>query len=160
MPAHQSDSAVQRTAELAIVEALAEQLGVVLNAGGSVTLSGGARIQVDAVSEDRKIVVEAYARQGQLKGGQRKKIAQDVLKLTLLRKEPAFADARPIIVFASTEARSSITGWVQHAADVFGVELHVVDIDTSLRARILATQEAQKMVNVDLATAADDLTMT
>jgi hypothetical protein len=62
-------------------------------------------------------------------------------------------------VFASEEARSSITGWVKRAADVFGVELHVVDIAPELREEILATQEAQKMVNVELRTAADDLTI-
>lgn len=63
------------------------------------------------------------------------------------------------VVFASEDARSSITGWVRRAADVFGVELHVVDIAPELREEILATQEAQKMVNVELPTAADDLTI-
>lgn len=159
MTTHQSDSAVQRDAEHAIIDALAAQLGVVLVGGGALSLSGGVRIQLDARSEDGKFAVEAYARQGTLKGGQLKKIAQDVLKLALLRSEPDHADVRPIIVFASEEARASITGWVKCAADVFGVELHVVDIDPSLRAEILATQEAQKMVNVELPTTADDLTI-
>ncbi|OFS14467.1 hypothetical protein HMPREF3086_14805 [Dietzia sp. HMSC21D01] len=117
------------------------------------------RIQLDARSEDGKFAVEAYARQGRLKGGQRKKIAQDVLKLALLRSEPGYRDVRPIIVFASEEARSSITGWVKHAASVFGVELHVVDIDPGLRNAILATQRRQRMVNADLAAVADDLTI-
>ena len=158
-PGHQSDSAVQRDAERAIVGALAAKLGVALVGGGTLSLSGGVRIQLDARSEDGKFAVEAYARQGTLKGGQLKKIAQDVLKLALLRQEPDHAEVRPIIVFASEEARSSITGWVKRAADVFGVELHVVDIDPGLRAQILATQSAQRMVNIDLASAADDLTV-
>ena len=64
---------------------------------------------------------------------------------------------RPIIVFASEEARSSITGWVKRAAEVFDVELHVVDIDPELRAEIV-TQELQKMVNVPLPSVADDIT--
>ena len=156
---HQSDSAVQREAEIAIIDALAAKLGVVLVGGGTLSLSGGVRIQLDARSEDGKFAVEAYARQGRLKGGQLKKIAQDVLKLALLRREPDHADVRPIIVFASDEARSSITGWVKRAADVFGVELHVVDIDPDLRATIVATQDQQKMVNVALPAAADDLTI-
>ena len=66
---------------------------------------------------------------------------------------------RPIIVFASEEARSSITGWVKHAAGVFGVELHVVDIDPGLRDAILETQRRQRMVNVDISAVADDLTL-
>lgn len=159
MPIHQSDSAVQRDAESAIIDALAAKLGVVLACGGTLSLSGGVRIQLDAWSADGKFAVEAYARQGTLKGGQLKKIAQDVLKLALLRHEPDRAEVRPIIVFASEEARSSITGWVKRAADVFGVELHVVDIDPELRAKIVATQDLQKMVNVSLPDAADDLTI-
>lgn len=159
MTTHQSDSAVQRDAERAIVDALSAELGVVLLPAGTLSLSGGVRIQLDARSEDGKFAVEAYARQGTLKGGQLKKIAQDVLKLALLRQEPDYVDVRPIIVFASEEARSSITGWVKRAADVFGVELHVVDIDPDLRATIVATQDQQKMVNVALPAAADDLAM-
>lgn len=81
-----------------------------------------------------------------------------MLKLALLRREPDFAEVRPIIVFASEEARSSITGWVKRAAEVFDVELHVVDIDPELRAEIVATQELQKMVNVPLPSVADDIT--
>ena len=156
---HQSDSAVQRDAETAIIDALAAKIGVVLVNGGTLTLSGGARIKLDARSEDGRFAVEAYARQGTLKGGQLKKIAQDVLKLALLRREPGYADVRPIVVFASEEARSSITGWVNRAAEVFGVEFHVVDIDPGLRDAIVATQGRQKMVNVDLSAAADDLTI-
>ena len=128
---HQSDSAVQRDAETAIIDALAAKIGVVLVNGGTLTLSGGVRIKLGARSEDGRFAVEAYARQGTLKGGQLKKIAQDVLKLALLRREPGYADVRPIVVFASEEARSSITGWVNRAAEVFGVEFHVVDIDTA-----------------------------
>lgn len=157
MSPHQSDSAVQRDAEHAIVQRLSKELGVVLEGGETIALSGGAQIRVDAQSDDAKIVVEAYARQGRLKGGQLKKIAQDVLKLALLRREPGFADVRPIIVFASEDARASVTGWVEHAADVFGVEMHVVEIDSRLRETILSTQEAQKMVNVELPTVVDDL---
>ncbi|TCW20603.1 hypothetical protein [Dietzia cinnamea] len=159
MAPRQSDSAVQRDAEIAIVDALATKLKVALVRGGSLTLSGGVRIHLDARSEDGKFAVEAYARQGRLKGGQLKKIAQDVLKLALLRSEPDYSDVRPIIVFASEEARSSITGWVKHAASAFGVELHVVDIDPGLRHAILATQRRQRMVNVDLTAVADDLTI-
>ncbi|MBB0992345.1 hypothetical protein G6009_13185 [Dietzia sp. SLG510A3-30A2] len=159
MSPHQSDSAVQREAETAIIAALAAKLGVDLVGGGILQLSGGVRISLDARSEDGKVAVEAYARQGTLKGGQLKKIAQDVLKLALLRREPGYTDVRPIIVFASEEARSSITGWVKHAAGVFGVELHVVDIDPGLREAIVATQLRQKMVNVEMSAAADDLTI-
>lgn len=159
MTSHQSDSAVQQGAERAILDALAVELGVDLPSAGPLSLSGGVRIQLDAMTEDKTVAVEAYARQGKLKGGQLKKIAQDVLKLALLRREEPYADTRLIIVFASEEARSSITGWLKHAAEVFEVELHVVELHPGLRADIEAVQQKQKMVNVPLAEAADDLTI-
>ncbi len=159
MTRHQSDSAVQRNAERAIIDALAAELGAVLVPGGRLSLTGGGEIRLDARSEDGKFAVEAFARQGTLKSGQLKKIATDVLKLAFLQREPDYVDVRPIIVFASEDARSSVTGWVKRAADAFGVELHVVDIDPGLRAEIVATQEAQRMVNVDLPEVADDLTL-
>lgn len=154
---HQSDSSVQRGAEGAIVDALGALLGVALNPGGALKLSGGVSIQLDARSADGQIAVEAYARQGRLKGAQLKKIAQDVLKLALLRTEPGLEEVRTIIVFASEEALRSVTGWVKRAAEVFGVELIVVEIDSKLREMILATQERQKMVNVALDEAVGDI---
>lgn len=101
------------------------------------------------------IVVEAYARQGRLKGSQPKKIAQDVLKLALLKREPGWERTRAIIAFASHEARDSISGWLALAAAEFGVELFVVGISEELRMRILDTQRRQVMVNANLP--ADDL---
>lgn len=146
--AHVSDSAVQRGAEGAIIAALADKIKVPLVPGGYVTLDVGVKIQLDARSDDGKVLVEAYARQGKLKGGQLKKVAQDVLKLAWIRQDPAFADARGIVVFASEEALMSVTGWMRQAAKEFGVEMCDVSIDDELRSQIVEAQERQKMVNV------------
>lgn len=108
---HLSDSAVQRNAEGAIVQALAKRLGFegALKAK-RVAVLGGGYVQLDACSEDDRILVEAYVRQGKLKGAQIKKISQDILKLALLKRDPQLRDSRAIAVFASVEARDSITG--------------------------------------------------
>lgn len=98
--------------------------------------------------------MEAYARQGSLKGAQLKKIGQDILKLALLQLEATFAGTRAIIAFASDEARDSVRGWLRRAADAFGVELLVVPISKDLRNEILSAQSRQTMVNID-ATLAD-----
>lgn len=156
---HQSDSAVQREAEKAIVHALAARLNVPLKPGGTLQVGDGVNVRLDAVSEDGQVAVEAYARQGVLKGGQLKKIAQDVLKFALLRRLPGFQSARLIVVFASEEARDSITGWVRHAAEEFDVELEVVEISNEVRERIVAAQDRQKMVNIPVADAVGDLTI-
>lgn len=152
---HQSDSHTQREAEEEILAGLAASLGVVLAKPERVALSGGVFVEVDAATSDMGVVVEAYARQGRLKGAQPKKIAQDVLKLALLKREPGWERTRTIIAFASHEARNSISGWLARAAAEFGVELFVVEVSEELRARILDAQRRQVMANADLL--ADDL---
>ena len=159
---HLSDSAVQRNAEGAIVEALAAQLGF----EGAlkpkrVTVLGGSFVQLDACSDDESILVEAYARQGKLRGAQIKKISQDILKLALLKRDPRLSDSRAIAVFASEEARGSITGWIRSAAEQFGIELVVVDIPDTLRDEIKSAQARQVMVNVEIPMEdiADDVTL-
>jgi hypothetical protein len=101
------------------------------------------------------VVVEAYARQGRLKGAQPKKIAQDILKLALFKRVPGREGTRAVIAFASPEAHRSITGWLQHAADSFGVEFVVVEITDQTRTAIRAAQDRQIMANNDVV--ADDV---
>lgn len=74
---HISDSAIQRCAESIIRDRLAERLGVPL-AARTIKLAAGAPVQVDAASPDGKVLAE-FARQGELKGGQQKKVAIDQL---------------------------------------------------------------------------------
>jgi hypothetical protein len=81
---------VQRQAEVDIVTALAADQSLKLNSKpGRVTLRGGVWVEVDARSDNGSVFVEAYARQGELKGAQLKKIGQDILKLALLSQKTA-----------------------------------------------------------------------
>ena len=136
----------------------AEDLSLVTKPG-RVTLTGDVWVEVDARSDNGSVFVEAYARQGSLKGAQLKKIGQDVLKLALLKREADYTDTRAIIAFASQEARDSIKGWLRRAAEAFEVELRVVSISDELREEIPAAQSRQVMVNIDatLADVADDV---
>ena len=153
---HLSSSRVQTDAEIEIVQALGQARGTVLQRKPEkIHLAGGVNVEVDAASSDGRTVVEAYARQGALHGAQLKKIAQDILKLALIKKEPGKESTEAIIAFASQEARDSIRGWVQQAAEAFGVELTVVTISPQLRDAILAVQKRQVMVNLDYV--ADDV---
>lgn len=145
---HQSDSHVQRDAEEVIVRAAAVALGVRSLQPARVRLDHGVQVEVDGVCPDRLVFVEAYARQGALKGAQLKKISQDVLKLSMLRRTLSTVGLRTVIVLASSEADRSIRGWVRHAADVLDVEFLVVDLDEPLRGRIVSAQAGQVMVNV------------
>lgn len=145
---HLSDSAAQRDAEAVIIDRLSADLDVSLVAGGRVPVGNGAYVEVDARSPDNDVFVEAYARQGALKGAQTKKVGQDILKMALLRRMPQYADTRTIIAFASHEARASLRGWLARAADEFGVELRAVDVPGDLRERVLQAQQRQVMVNL------------
>ena len=116
---------------------------------GRIRVGDGAYIEVDAATEDRSLVVEAYARQGQLKGSQPKKIAQDILKLALLKRQAGYERTETIIVFASQEAHNSISGWLQRAAAEFGVGLAVVSIPEETQDKIRDAQRRQVMVNLE-----------
>jgi len=67
-------------------------------------------VEVDAIADDRGLIVEVYARQGKLKDAQIRKIGQDILKLALLRRHPGYRTATMIIAFAGEPAYDSITG--------------------------------------------------
>jgi hypothetical protein len=88
---------------------------------------------------------------GKLHGAQKKKVAHDILKLDTIRKvHPAWKDAKLVIAFASREAKDSIGGWLQVAANERKIILLNVEIEDDLRDRLIAAQEKQKMVNVVL----------
>jgi hypothetical protein len=149
-PEHLSSSAVQTEAETEILCALASKCGIELvHHPEKILLGGGVYVEVDGATPDRSVVVEAYARQGKLKGAQPKKIAQDILKLALLKRESGRKRTRAVIAFASQEARDSISGWIQQAAKSFDIELIVVEIPEQLRDQICAAQHRQIMVNLD-----------
>ncbi len=152
---HPSSSAVQLEAEVSIVAAASTTLSADLVRERDITsipVGAGAHVEVDGATRDRSVVVEAYARQGKLKGAQLKKIAQDVLKLAVIKDELGRAGTRAVIAFADESARQSTGGWVREAADRFGVELLTVEVSAELRQKILAAQRRQVMVNgADLA---------
>ncbi len=152
---HPSSSAVQLEAEVSIVAAASTTLSADLVRERDITsipVGSGAHVEVDGATRDRSVVVEAYARQGTLKGAQLKKIAQDVLKLAVIKDELGRDGTRAVIAFADESARQSIGGWVREAADRFGVELLTVEVSAELRDKILAAQRRQVMVNgADLA---------
>jgi hypothetical protein len=146
-PTSKSRSHVQTEAEIEILDPLGQDLGLTfVRSPGRIDVAP-AYVNVDGATPDGSVLVEAYARQGKLKGAQPKKVAQDILKFALVKREAGQQNVRTIIAFASAEAHKSIAGWVKQAAVEFGVELHVVNIQPELRAEILRVQGLQVMVN-------------
>lgn len=146
MTPHQSDSSEQQAALDHIREAVGRELGIALNPE-RIALPGGASVQVNAASSDRSVFCELFARQGGLKGGQRHKIANDVLKLLTLQR--SFPDARLVLAFGDPEAAAFATSgsWLAEAIRTWGVEVLVVTIDPDVRQRVRVAQERQRMVN-------------
>jgi hypothetical protein len=146
---HQSDSAEQRMAEPLILAGVARELGAIRLTPMTLTLEGGARVDVDGADEDQTTFVEIFARQGRLKGAQFHKVARDALKLiTIARARPG---ATLAIGFGSPEAAACVTGnsWLSEALKTWGVHVIVVDLDEAVRDSILAAQARQIMVNPD-----------
>lgn len=104
---HQLARPALREAETLIRERLASTVGMGL-APATLRLGTGAAVQVDAVSADRAVLAEIFAHQGPLKGGQRRKIAADALRLiTLGRDRPG---TRLILALADEQAGEHARG--------------------------------------------------
>lgn len=142
-------------AEALIQAGLADEYGPLQPA--KLKLPGGARVHVDGVAPDLSVFVEAFAHQGRMKGSQPKKVAQDALKLITLRL--AYPKARVVLAFADEVAAASVIdgkGWLAEALQTWNVDVRVVHIDQSVRARIVAAQLRQQMVNPPVTDPDDD----
>jgi len=146
MSTQQSSSSVQSEAEGKIRRLLANELSVALDPV-EVEVDDGAKVHVDAVSPDRTVFAEIFARQGKLKPGQQKKVAIDTLKLLAIQRQ--HPGARLMLVFCDDEAAAYARGkgWLARALNAWGVEVRVIAIEKTLRDEILAAQGRQVMVN-------------
>lgn len=139
--AHASTSTEHSLAEALIIKAVSELKGKEL-LPGRIEVSPGVRIQPDGVDADRTIFVEAYARQGKLVGAQLKKVAQDVLKFTLLKT--TYPTAEFVLAFASAEAMDSVRGWLLEAVRANGVEMLLTQISDEDVAGLLLAQDRMR----------------
>ncbi|MEU4014886.1 hypothetical protein AB0E56_06410 [Microbacterium sp. NPDC028030] len=142
MTVHASDSSEQRTAERAIIAAVAEQLNVTL-APARIAIDD-AHVEIDGASPDRTVLVEAYARVGALKGAQPRKLATDAFKLAWAGQK--VGAVRLVIAVADEAAAQYLRrpgAWLTAAIRDAGIEVLVADIGDSLRESIIAAQARQ-----------------
>ena len=144
--AHASDSTTQRDVEPVILAVVSTEIGVELGPR-RLTLPSGAWCHVDGVSADERVLVEVFAHQGKVKGGQRGKIARDTLKLMTLRHHRP--EARLILALADPALVKSLTAmsWLAEALRTFDVDVLFVEIDADDRAAVAEAQVRQVMVN-------------
>jgi hypothetical protein len=136
--------------------AVAEHVGKGLRPR-TLTWPGSARVDVDGVAEDNSVFVEIFAHQGALKGGQRHKVAGDVLKLITLTRE--YPGARMIIAFGDDVAARAVSGtsWLSEALRVWGVEVYVAELDEAVRESLIAAQLRQHMQSPSVDSGAADV---
>jgi hypothetical protein len=139
---HPSDSAEQQAAEPLMIEAVAKTIGVPL-AKKRLRLADGAHCQVDGVSADGKVLVEAFAHQGIMRGAQPKKVSEDAFKLVTLAK--GRDGMRLIVAFGDELAAKSFLGnsWKAQALRIWSVEVLVVELHGDIRAGIREAQVRQ-----------------
>lgn len=139
--AHPSSSDAQLAAEPVMIAAVAGAIGVPL-AKKRLSL-GEALCEVDGVSDDEQVLVEAFAHQGKLKGGQFKKVSEDALKLiTLARTREG---TRLILAFADEQAAASFSGggWKAEALRLWNIAIVVVELDGTTLGAISDAQVKQ-----------------
>jgi len=146
MSKHLSDSTEQQTAEGYMLASLQDKLGFKFEPNSELPIDVG--VKPDAIDPINKVVVEVYARVGEVKGAQLNKIKGDILKLALIEKRLG-TGWRKIMCFASDEAAKYVQGksWVAEAAREFGVEIYVVQLPDEQKNNVISAQKRQRMVN-------------
>ena len=144
---HDSDSQEQRAAEILILEEVGRQIGCRLEPR-RIQFYGGALVDVNGVAPDESVLVEVSAHQGSPKGGQRHKIAADLLKLVTLARD-RHPKPRLILAFADDQAAAWAAGksWLAASVAAWQVEIMVVKLEDDVRATIRSAQARQVMVN-------------
>lgn len=140
---HPGNSQTQQAAEHVMIEWLAAELGISL-ATQKLDLDNGSWLQIDGVSIDPPVLVEAWAHQGKPKSAQRNKVAADALKLSFAGKALG-TDPRLILLFADEEAAAEFrsSSWRASAIADMGIEVTVAEIGRELRSEIRDAQQKQ-----------------
>lgn len=110
---HASDSAAQRDAEPAILARASEHFEKTLRPRKVTTPEGG-KVQLDGISDDNSVIVEAYARQGELRGAQAKKVLTDALKLVWVRSWLS-PSAQVVVCLGCEEAARTLLWQTAHS---------------------------------------------
>ncbi|SFF41187.1 hypothetical protein [Curtobacterium sp. YR515] len=84
-----------------------------------------ARVEVEGIDADDRVVVQLVANQGAYKPAWRNKVMADLFKLLWLRQSVPGVE-RAVLVVAEPAARA-LAGWVSVAAEDLGIEVLVWD---------------------------------
>jgi hypothetical protein len=139
-------SGEQRRAEAAMLEALGSELGIAL-AKQRLVRAEGEWVEIDGISTDPPLLVEAWAHQGVPKPAQKSKVLTDAFKLVWADAVFFGGAARKILVFSDELAASRFLpgsgAWAAAAVAHFEVEVRVVPLPDELRKAVERAQARQ-----------------
>ncbi len=144
---HPSDSSKQTRLEKRLVAQVAKALGASLPAQ-PLRLFCGASVQVDGVNEKKRVLYEAFSHIGEIKSGQERKLARDLLKLIAVERDRG-GKWRKVICVHDQPAVRLLSGrsWLAAVVHDFRFEIFRASASASGRARLVAIQRRQRMVN-------------
>lgn len=137
------DSAEQRAAEALVLAAVATAVNAPLTK--TRRRIGGSSVEVDGISGDPPILVEAWAHQGPPRPAQKYKVMTDAIKLLLVERVLFPRGARKILALTDEAAAAHFRGgsWMAEALREFGVEVMVVELPEEIREGIRLAQRRQ-----------------
>jgi len=113
-----------------------------------VKLGNGATVEIDGLNERHRVLCEAFSHVGEMKSGQVRKLAQDMLKLIAVERDRGGNWTKVVCVYDQPAANQlSGRSWLAAVARDFGFNIHHVTASESERAKIAAIQHRQRMVN-------------
>ncbi len=147
LPVHPSDSSVQSKAEGEMILEIEKQINCTLTK--KPIKANNHKLELDGFSESPRILCEAYAHIGKLKGAQHKKVLTDALKM-LYAQRLLGGSWRKILLFCDNEAKISFESgtWYAEAVKEFGIEIKFVKIKDETSDLIRNAQKRQARQNV------------
>jgi hypothetical protein len=138
---HDSSSHENKAAEIAVIDVLRERPGLATLRPKTVELATGIAINVDAVTDADDCFVEVLAHHGKLVGGQKRKVAMDILKLVAVHER--YPDAQLLVALTGHQAARSVAGWVRFVAESNGIQIEAVELGQEWELRLEAARAKQ-----------------
>jgi len=138
---HDSSSHENAAAEVAVIELLRTRPGLESLRPRTVELVAGVKINVDGVTDADDYFVEVLAHNGKLIGGQKRKVAMDILKLVAVHER--YPGARLVVALTGHKAATSVAGWVRFVAESNGIQIEAIELGREWEVRLDAARAKQ-----------------
>jgi hypothetical protein len=144
MVPHNSDSTHQQQFEKELIGQCACRLSAAL-ISKELTLKSGTKVQIDGFNEKNRILCEAFARIGNMKPGQKRKLGSDILKLIFVERTLGGQWRKIICVSADSHAEKYLKGhsWIGQIVREFDFIVDVSFLSAEWKERILDAEKRQ-----------------